>query len=178
MVCWYLRLFHLKSIMVRVSITSDCSKFRDKFDIRRRFISHFQSLSAPFRAPDSVIACNYSSTSLVVNWRHLLVGDFQGKPIGYKITYYPVNSVNDVVSLSVNYTTNTTTLTNLTVYTMYVINVSAVSSGGIGQVNTANARTGAEGRKVSTKQSHKDDLKIRYLLAIGRISIRAFFQHF
>ena len=104
--------------------------------------------------------------------------DFQGKPVGYKITYYPVNSANDVVSLSVKYTTNTTTLTNLTVYAMYVINVSAVSSGGIGPVNTAKARTGAEGRKVSTKQSHKNDSEIRYLLAIGRISISAFFQNF
>ena len=104
--------------------------------------------------------------------------DFQGKPVGYKITYYSVNSANDVVSLSVKYTTNTTTLTNLTVYAMYVINVSAVSSGGIGPVNTAKARTGAEGRKVSTKQSHKNGSEIRYLLAIGRISISAFLQHF
>ena len=116
-------------------------------------LNNFQSPSAPFRAPDSVISYNYSSTSVVVKWRHLPMEDFQGKPIGYKITYYPVNSENDVISLSVNYTSNTTMLTNLTVYTMYVINVSAVSSGGIGPANTAKARTGAEGRKVSIKQS-------------------------
>ena len=104
--------------------------------------------------------------------------DFQGKPIGYKITYYPVYSANDVISLNVNYTTNTTTLTNLTVYTMYAINVSAVSSGGIGPANTAKARTGAEGRKVSIKQSSKDNSNISNPLVIGRISIDAFFQNF
>ena len=101
--------------------------------------------------------------------------EFQGKPIGYKITYYPVNSANDVISLSVNYTANTITLTNLTVYNMYVINVSAVSSGGIGPVNTAKARTGAEGRKVSLKQLSKYDSEISNPLVIGRISIGAFF---
>ena len=101
--------------------------------------------------------------------------EFQGKPIGYKITYYPVNSANDVISLSVNYTANTTTLTNLTVYNMYVINVSAVSSGGIGPVNTAKARTGAEGRKVSLKKSSKYDSEISNPLVIGRIPIGAFF---
>ena len=141
-------------------------------------MNHFQSPSAPFRAPDSVIGYKYSSTSLVVEWRHLLLEDFRGKPIGYKITYYPVNSENDVISLSVNYTSNTTTLTNLTVYTMYVINASAVSSGGIGPANTAKARTGAEGRKVSIKQSSKDDSKISNPLVIGRILIGAFFQNF
>ena len=104
--------------------------------------------------------------------------DFQGKPIGYKITYYPVNSENDVISLSVNYTSNTTTLTNLTVYTMYVINVSAVSSGGIGPANTAKARTGAEGRKVSIKRPPKDDSKISNPLLIGKISISALLQIF
>ena len=141
-------------------------------------LNHFQSSSAPFRAPHSVIGYNYSSTSLVVKWRHLPMEDFQGKPIGYKITYYPVNSENVVISLSVNYTSNTTTLTNLTVYTMYVINVSAVSSGGVGPANTAKARTGAEGRKVSIKRSSKYDSKISNPLLIGKISVSAFLQIF
>ena len=145
-----------------------------KFVLDLLSLNHFQSPSAPFRAPDLVIGYNYSSTSLVVKWRHLLLEDFRGKPIGYKITYYPVNSENDVISLSVNYTSNTTTLTNLTVYTMHVINVSAVSSGGIGPANTAKARTGAEGRKVSIKQSPKDDSKIINPLVIGRILIGSF----
>ena len=73
---------------------------------------------------------------------------FQGQPIGYNITYYPVDLESDVNFTSVNYTTNTTTLTNLTVYTMYVINVSAVSCGGIGPANTAKARTDAAGMEV------------------------------
>ena len=106
-------------------------------------------MSAPFKAPDLVIAYNYSSTSLAVEWRYLREDYFQGKPFGYKITYYPVYSENDVNFLYINYTSNATTLTNLTVYTMYVINVSAVSSGGIGPVNTVKARTDAKGRIVS-----------------------------
>lgn len=106
-------------------------------------------MSAPFKAPDLVIAYNFSSTSLAVEWRYLHEDYFQGKPFGYKITYYPVYSENDVNFLYINYTSNTTTLTNLTVYTMYVINVSAVSSGGIGPVNTVKARTDAKGRIVS-----------------------------
>ena len=121
-----------------------------KFVVDLLLLNHFQSPSAPFRAPDLVISYNYSSTSLVIKWRHLLLEDFRGKPIGYRITYHPVNSENDVISLSVNYTSNTTTLTNLTVYTMYVINVSAVSSGGIGPANTAKARTGAGGNVISS----------------------------
>ncbi|PFX34734.1 Protein sidekick-1, partial [Stylophora pistillata] len=106
----------------------------------------------PFRGPYSVIAYNYSSTSLAVKWRHLLKEDFQGKPIGYIITYYPIDSENDIISLSVNHTTNIMTLTNLTVYTMYIINVSAVSSGGMGPANTAKGRTGAEVPSVAPSQ--------------------------
>ena len=70
---------------------------------------------------------------------------FQGKPIGYKITFHTVESGIDVSHVSVNYTINSTTLTNLTAYTMYVIRVSAVSSGGIGPANTVEARTDSEG---------------------------------
>ena len=92
-----------------------------------------------------VTAHHSSSTSLVVNWSHLPEKRFQGKPVGYKITFHPVGSENDVNRVSVNYTTNSTTLTNLTAYTIYVIRVSAVSSGGIGTANTVKARTDAEG---------------------------------
>ena len=101
--------------------------------------------SAPSRASQMVTARNSSSTSLVVNWSHLLEKQFRGKPIGYKITFHPVELDIDVNYVSVNYTTNSTSLTNLTVYTMYVINVSAVSSGGIGPANTMKARTDSEG---------------------------------
>ena len=92
-----------------------------------------------------VTAHNSSSTSLLVNWSHLPEKQFQGKPIGYKITFHPVELENDVNYVSVNYTTNSTTLTNLTAYTIYVIRVSAVSSGGIGPANTMKARTDSEG---------------------------------
>ena len=88
---------------------------------------------------------NYNSSSLLVKWSHLQKGDFYGPPIGYIITYYPVDLDGNVKLVRVNFTTSTTTLANLTVYTMYVINVSAVSSGGIGPANTIQARTGAEG---------------------------------
>ena len=80
-----------------------------------------------------------------MNWSHLPEKQFQGKPIGYKITFHPVELENDVNYVSVNYTTNSTTLTNLTAYTIYVIRVSAVSSGGIGPANTVKARTDSEG---------------------------------
>ena len=70
---------------------------------------------------------------------------FQGKPIGYEITFYPVESGINGTHVSVNYTTNSTTLTNLTAYTIYAIRVSAVSSGGIGPANTVKARTDSDG---------------------------------
>ena len=92
-----------------------------------------------------VTAHKSSSTSLVVNWIHLLEKQFQGKPIGYKITFHPVELGIHVNHVSVNYTTNSTTLTNLTAYTIYVIRVSAVSSGGIGPANTVKGRTDSEG---------------------------------
>ena len=108
----------------------------------------FQLISAPFSAPDLVIAYNLSSTSLVVEWRHLPENYFQGEQLSYRISYNPDGSENNINVFSVNYMSNTTTLTNLIVYTVYVINVSAVSSGGIGPENTVKARTGAEGRMV------------------------------
>ena len=95
-----------------------------------------------------VTAYNSSSTSLVVKWSHLLDEHFQGQPIGYNITYYPVDLESEINFTSVNYTTNSTTLSDLTVYTMYVINVSAVSSGGIGPANTAKVLTVAKGTDV------------------------------
>ena len=70
---------------------------------------------------------------------------FQGKPIGYEITFHPVKLGIDVNHMSVNYRTNSTTLTNLTAYTIYVIRVSAVSSGGIGPANTVKARKDSQG---------------------------------
>ena len=94
-----------------------------------------------------VIAYNSSSTSMEVRWSHLPVENFRGRPIGYNITYYPVDLESYFRVLSVEYPKNTTTLTNLTVYTMYVIHVSAVSSGGIGPANTVKARTEADGKE-------------------------------
>ena len=83
--------------------------------------------------------------SLAVKWSHVPKEQFQGKPYGYNIRYYPEDVESDINFVTLNYTTNVTTLINLTVYTMYVINVSAVSSGGIGPANTVKARTGSEG---------------------------------
>ena len=68
---------------------------------------------------------------------------FQGKPIGYRIIYYPVDLERDFNFVSVKYTTNTTTLTELDVYTVYAIKVSAVSSGGKGPEKSTFASTGA-----------------------------------
>ena len=82
-----------------------------------------------------------------VRWSHLPLENFRGRPIGYNITYYPVDLESYFRVLSVEYPKNTTTLTNLTVYTMYVIHVSAVSSGGIGPANTVKARTEADGKE-------------------------------
>ena len=80
-----------------------------------------------------------------MNWSHLREKQFQGKPIGYEITFHPVELGIDVQHVSVNYTTNSTALTNLTAYTIYAIHVSAVSSGGIGPANTVKAQTDSEG---------------------------------
>ena len=117
------------------------------FCLEKFSIQIFLLSLAPSRAPYLVTTHNYSSSSLIIRWSHLLREDFHGLPICYIISYYPVDLKRDVKFLRVNYTTNTTTLTNLTVYTMYVINVSAVSSGGIGPANTVKAQTRAEGRK-------------------------------
>ena len=65
---------------------------------------------------------------------------FQGKPIGYEITFHPVKLGIDVNRMRVNYRKNSTTLTNLTAYIIYVIRVSAVSSGGIGPERLAGYR--------------------------------------
>ena len=100
---------------------------------------------APSRAPNFLIIHISSSTSLVVEWSQLPEDYFQGKLIGYDVTYYPADSEREINRLSVHFGMNTTTLVNLTVYTLYVINVSAVSSAGIGPASTIQARTGAEG---------------------------------
>ena len=95
-----------------------------------------------------VISHNSSSTSLLVRWSHLPEEHFQGKPIGYIITYRTVDLNNSMNAVRENLPTNVTTLANLTIYTMYVIHVSAVSSGGIGPANTVEAQTDASGRQV------------------------------
>ena len=119
---------------------------------------------APSRAPDLVTAHKSSSTSLVVKWSHLPEEHFQGEPIGYDITYYPVEVESDANRVIVNYTTNAMTLTDLTVYTMYIINVSAVSSGGIGPANTAEARTDTAGTKIFKVAEHCFQVSIPYCL--------------
>lgn len=100
--------------------------------------------SAPTRAPDIITVHISSSTSLIVTWNHLPIQYFNGEPLGYKVTYQPVNFERNVNFVTVNYT-NATQLTNLSAFTMYVINVSALSSGGVGPWNTTKARTGDEG---------------------------------
>ena len=105
-------------------------------------------LLAPLQAPDLVTAYNSSSSIVIVKWSKLVKKLFQGKPIGYNITYQSVDLKSVTNFARVNHTKNTTTLTNLTVYTMYVIKVSAVSSGGTGPSNTVKARTDAEGAGV------------------------------
>ena len=116
-------------------------------------------LSEPSIAPKSVTAHNCDSGGLVVNWRHLPEKYFRGQPLGFSIFYYPTDAESDFDNMSVNYSTNAITLTNLKVYTIYLINVSAVSSGGIGPANTANARTGAVGRKCNNIPSEIEKLK-------------------
>ena len=97
-------------------------------------------LLAPARAPDFVTAHATSSTKLTVKWSHVPEEHFQGQPIGYKITYYPVDLESDINFVNVNYRTKAK-LTDLAVDTIYVINVSAVSSGGIGPGKATKART-------------------------------------
>ena len=71
---------------------------------------------------------------------------FNGKPIGYKISYYPVGLKWKSRFASVDYSTNSTELTNLAVSTKYFIIVSAVSSGGVGPGISTTAPTDADGR--------------------------------
>ena len=85
-----------------------------------------------------------------MEWSQLPENYFQGRPIGYDITYYPVHSEREINHSNTRFGMNTITLTNLSVYTLYVINVSAVSSGGIGPANTAVGRTDAEGISLTT----------------------------
>ena len=103
---------------------------------------------APSLAPDLITANGTGSTSLVVEWTQFAEAQFQGKPVGYDIRYYPrLPGPQSEKFVRVNYQTNTTILTNLTVYTVYVICVSAVSSGGKGPESIAEAPTGAEGMR-------------------------------
>ena len=90
-----------------------------------------------------VTAYNTSSTSLLAKWSHVPKQYLQGKPIGYRIVYYPVGLKRNFSFLNVSYTTNITTLTELDVYTKYAINVSAVSSGGVGPAKSTFASTGS-----------------------------------
>lgn len=103
---------------------------------------------APLLAPDLVTANNSSSTSLLIKWSHLSVEDYQGKPIGYNITYQSTDVKSGIRFVIVNHTTNTTVLGSLTIYTMYEIYVAAVSSGGTGPANRVRAQTDAEGKEV------------------------------
>ena len=85
---------------------------------------------------------NTNSTSLAVKWSHIQKQYFQGRPVGYKIVFYPVDrGSHDFNSVNVKHSTNTTVLTGLAVGTMYAIQVSAVSSGGVGSAKKILAET-------------------------------------
>ncbi|KAJ7369345.1 Putative aminophospholipid-translocase [Desmophyllum pertusum] len=129
---------NISAILPRLSASGGCLGGRGGQNV-----TDIYRFTTPSRAPDLVTAYNTSSTSLVVRWSHVKKQYFYGQPIGYKIVYYPLDLESDVISVSVNYTTNITTLADLAVYTMYVINVSAISSGGVGPAKTTKARTGA-----------------------------------
>ena len=78
-----------------------------------------------------------------MKWSHIHKHYFQGRPVGYKIIFFPVDLGNrNVCSVSVDYSTNATTLTGLAVDTMYTVQVSAVSSGGVGPAKKTLAETG------------------------------------
>ena len=112
--------------------------------------NHFFCLcsSAPSRAPDIIVAYNFSSTSLIVTWSHLPKQYFNGEPLGYKVTYHPVGLETNIPFVTLTYA-NITELTNLSAFTIYVINVSAVSTGGLGPWNTIKVRTNDAGTKHS-----------------------------
>ena len=79
-----------------------------------------------------------------MKWSHIPKKYFQGRPVGYKIVFYPVDlGSHDFNSTTVNYSTNATTLSGLAVDTMYTIQVSAVSSGGVGPTKRILAETGS-----------------------------------
>ena len=65
---------------------------------------------------------------------------FNGKLLGYKVTYHPVGLEKNSSFVTLNYK-NTTELANLTAFTAYIIYVSAVSSGGVGPGTSTKAWT-------------------------------------
>ena len=65
---------------------------------------------------------------------------FNGKPLGYKVTYHPAGLEQNSSFVTLNYK-NTTELANLTTFTEYIIYVSAVSSGGVGPATSTKAWT-------------------------------------
>lgn len=73
---------------------------------------------------------------------------FNGKVLGYKVTYHPVGLEQNSSFVTVNYA-NTTELTDLVAFTVYVINVSAVSSGGVGPGNYAVSQTDDTGTNIT-----------------------------
>ena len=97
-----------------------------------------------------------NSTSLVVKWSPLPEKYFRGQPIGYHITYFPIDSESDFNFVKVHFTSNSTILSHLTTYTIYVINVSAMNPGGKGPAKRAEARTQAAGNiQVETEEFDK-----------------------
>ena len=93
----------------------------------------------------------------MVEWSQIPENYLRGQPIGYNITYFPVNLESDINFVNVNFALNNTLLTNLTAYTTYFIAVSAVSSGGRGPANTVKAQTDAAGTFKSKKQDFLSD---------------------
>ena len=119
-------------------------------------------LSVPSRAPDVIIAYNTSSTSLEVSWSRVSKKYFNGKLIGYNISYFS-NSKGSLDFVTVDDKTNITLLTKLRVYTEYAVTVSAVSSGGVGPGIKTLATTGEEGRRAFLDNG---TLNIRYTVLV------------
>ena len=92
-------------------------------------------LSAPSVAPDSVLADSYSPSTLEIEWAGIPEKSFNGRPLGYNISYFPDGLESDLSFATIAYDFQSYYyhfLSGLAFNTTYVIRVSAVSGGGIG----------------------------------------------
>ena len=119
--------------------------FNSVFIFLRKMLCLFYSFisSAPSIAPEFAKAISYGKSTMYIYWARIPDRSFNGKPLGYNITYYPVGSEHNLRFAAVGDTESTSfELSGLDFNTTYVIKLSALSSGGEGPAISTTATTG------------------------------------